>query len=61
LAWMGLRCVPLPGGALMGRGLPLQLNFLAFAVPGAIAALAMTAYALNERRSSTDLITAQAL
>ena len=49
------------GGALMGIELPLQLNFLAFAVPGAIAALAMTAYALNERRSSTDLITAQAL
>lgn len=52
---------PLLGGALMGIELPLQLNFLAFAVPGAIAALAMTAYALNERRSSTDLITAQAL
>ncbi|MDY7533049.1 MFS transporter [Pseudomonas sp. Bout1] len=52
---------PLLGGALMGIELPLQLNFLAFAVPGAIAALAMTAYALNERRSSTDLVTAQAL
>ncbi|UVH51690.1 MFS transporter [Pseudomonas sp. CBSPBW29] len=52
---------PLLGGALMGIELPLQLNFLAFAVPGAIAALAMTAYALNGRRSSTDLITAQAL
>jgi len=46
---------PLLGGALMGIELPLQLNFLAFAVPGAIAALAMTAYALNERRGSADL------
>jgi len=41
---------PMLGGALMGIDLPLQLNFLAFAVPGAIAALAMTAFALNERR-----------
>ncbi|MFJ3468079.1 MFS transporter [Pseudomonas sp. NPDC090201] len=43
---------PMLGGALMGIELPLQLNFLAFAVPGAIAALAMTAFALNERRGA---------
>nr|BFE97072.1 hypothetical protein GCM10020185_76080 [Pseudomonas brassicacearum subsp. brassicacearum] len=42
---------PLLGGALMGIELPLQLNFMAFAIPGAIAALAMTAFALNERRA----------
>jgi len=52
---------PLLGGALMGIELPLQLNFLAFAIPGAIAALAMTAYALNERRGSADLLAARAL
>ncbi|MNQ69158.1 4-hydroxybenzoate transporter PcaK [compost metagenome] len=32
---------PLLGGALLGINLPLQLNFMAFAIPGAIAALAM--------------------
>ena len=38
---------PLLGGALMGIELPLQLNFMAFAIPGAIAALAMAVFALN--------------
>ena len=37
-------------GALMSVELPLQLNFLVFAIPGAIAALAMLTYALNVRR-----------
>lgn len=32
---------PLLGGALLGISLPLPLNFMAFAIPGAIAALAM--------------------
>ena len=41
---------PLLGGALMSAELPLQLNFLVFAIPGAIAALAMLTYALNVRR-----------
>lgn len=41
---------PLLGGALMGIELPLQLNFMAFAIPGALAALAMTVFAFNERR-----------
>jgi AAHS family benzoate transporter-like MFS transporter len=52
---------PLLGGALMGIQLPLQLNFIAFAIPGAIAALAMTAYALNERRTSSQAVAAGAL
>lgn len=52
---------PLLGGALMGIQLPLQLNFIAFAIPGAVAALAMTAYALNERRTRTHLAAARAL
>ena len=47
---------PLLGGALMGIELPLQLNFLAFALPGAIAALAMTMFAFNERRTAPDAI-----
>lgn len=42
---------PLLGGALMGIELPLQLNFMAFAIPGAIAALAMLVFALNSARS----------
>ncbi|MDD1131218.1 MFS transporter [Pseudomonas shahriarae] len=52
---------PLLGGALMAIELPLQLNFMAFAVPGAIAALAMTVFALNERRTAIRLPAAQAL
>ncbi|MBM7059096.1 MFS transporter [Pseudomonas sp. UL073] len=44
---------PLLGGALMGINLPLQLNFMAFAVPGVIAALAMLVYSLNERRGQS--------
>ena len=41
---------PLLGGALLGINLPLQLNFMAFAVPGAIAALAMTVFTLSGQR-----------
>ena len=43
---------PLLGGALMGINLPLQLNFMAFAIPGAIAALAMTVFALSRPRQA---------
>ncbi|MBF0674300.1 MFS transporter [Pseudomonas sp.] len=48
---------PLLGGALMGINLPLQLNFMAFAIPGLIAALAMTAFAVSGQRSSPDVPT----
>ncbi|MBF8730145.1 MFS transporter [Pseudomonas guariconensis] len=41
---------PLLGGALMGINLPLQLNFIAFAIPGAIAALAMAVHLASSRR-----------
>ncbi|MES2868565.1 MAG: MFS transporter [Pseudomonadota bacterium] len=41
---------PLLGGALMGMNLPLQLNFIAFAVPGAIAALAMALFVFSSHR-----------
>lgn len=41
---------PLLGGALMGINLPLQLNFIAFAAPGAIAALAMAVHLASGRR-----------
>lgn len=41
---------PLLGGALMGINLPLQLNFIAFAIPGAVAALAMTVHVLSGKR-----------
>ncbi|WP_437882261.1 MFS transporter [Pseudomonas sp. LRF_L74] len=54
---------PLLGGALMGIELPLQLNFLAFAVPGAIAALAMLVFVMNStrhRRASLPLAAAKA-
>ncbi|WP_313338094.1 MFS transporter [Stutzerimonas nitrititolerans] len=43
---------PLLGGALLGINLPLQLNFIAFAIPGVIAALAMTVFAVSGQRSS---------
>lgn len=43
---------PLLGGALLGINLPLQLNFMAFAIPGAIAALAMTVFAISSQRAS---------
>jgi AAHS family benzoate transporter-like MFS transporter len=45
----------------MAIELPLQLNFIAFAIPGAVAALAMTVFALNERRTRIPLPAAQAL
>lgn len=38
---------PLLGGALMGIELPLQLNFMAFAIPGVVAALAMMVFAMS--------------
>ena len=41
---------PLLGGALMAINLPLQLNFIAFAIPGAIAALAMALFTLSGQR-----------
>ncbi|MFL1585878.1 MFS transporter [Stutzerimonas stutzeri] len=44
---------PLLGGALLGISLPLQLNFIAFAVPGVIAALAMAVFAISSKRSGT--------
>jgi AAHS family benzoate transporter-like MFS transporter len=37
---------------LLGISLPLQLNFMAFALPGAVAALAMTVFAISNRRSA---------
>jgi len=43
---------PLLGGALLGINLPLQLNFLAFAIPGAIAAIAMSVFAISSQRSN---------
>ncbi|BAP45507.1 benzoate transporter BenK [Pseudomonas sp. StFLB209] len=44
---------PLLGGALMGINLPLQLNFMAFAIPGAIAAIAMTVFAISAQRQAS--------
>jgi AAHS family benzoate transporter-like MFS transporter len=43
---------PLLGGALLGISLPLQLNFMAFAIPGAIAAIAMLVFSLSGRESA---------
>lgn len=44
---------PLLGGALMSINLPLQLNFIAFAVPGVIAALAMALFVQAGKRDKT--------
>ncbi len=43
---------PLLGGALLGINLPLQLNFMAFAVPGVIAAVAMAIFSVSSNRST---------
>lgn len=43
---------PLLGGALLGINLPLQLNFMAFAIPGAIAAIAMLVFSLSGRENA---------
>ena len=54
---------PLLGGALLGINLPLQLNFIAFAIPGVIAALAMTLFVLSrrpERATPAPLVVAKA-
>lgn len=40
---------PLLGGALLGINLPMQLNFIAFAIPGVIAALAMILFSLRQQ------------
>ncbi|GAB2454778.1 MFS transporter [Comamonas humi] len=45
---------PLLGGSLMAAALPLQMNFLAFAVPGLVAALAMGCFILWYRRNPGD-------
>ena len=41
---------PLLGGALMTAQLPLQLNFMVFAIPGAVAALAMLVFSLLQQQ-----------
>lgn len=46
---------PILGGALLGINLPLQLNFLAFAIPGAIAAIAMAIFAISSHKKSADV------
>ena len=52
---------PVLGGVLMGVGLPLHLNFVAFAIPGVIAALAMAVFAVSARRRAfTAALPAQA-
>lgn len=48
---------PLLGGALLGINLPLQLNFMAFAIPGAIAAIAMVIFSLSGRESGSSRLT----
>lgn len=40
---------PLLGGTLMAAALPLQMNFLVFAIPGLVAALAMAYFILRYR------------
>ncbi|MGV6476470.1 MFS transporter [Azotobacter vinelandii] len=39
---------PLLGGALVGMSLPLQMNFIAFAIPGLLAAIAMALFCLRQ-------------
>ena len=51
---------PLLGGALLGINLPLQLNFIAFAIPGVVAALAMTLFVLSSKRQQAPAQAAKA-
>jgi AAHS family benzoate transporter-like MFS transporter len=44
---------PTLGGVLLGQNLPLQQNFLIFAVPAAISAVAMLVFALSNSRRTT--------
>ena len=44
---------PILGGALLAAELPLQANFLAFAIPGAVATVAMIVFALREQARRT--------
>ena len=43
---------PLLGGSLLAAALPLQMNFLAFALPGLVAAMAMGAFVLWYKRDA---------
>ncbi|MDO4232009.1 MAG: MFS transporter [Lautropia sp.] len=43
---------PLLGGSLMAVALPLKMNFLAFAAPGLLAAVAIGVLAVRERRAN---------
>ena len=47
---------PLLGGSLLAAALPLQMNFLMFAIPGLVAALAMGCFILFNLRSATPLV-----
>ena len=47
---------PLLGGSLLAAALPLQMNFLVFAIPGLVATLAMGCFILFNRRSATPLV-----
>lgn len=44
---------PLLGGSLMAAALPLNLNFLVFAIPGLVAALAIGVFIASQRRSAS--------
>ncbi len=43
---------PLLGGSLVAAALPLKMNFLAFAVPGLVAALAVCVFIVGNRRKA---------
>ncbi len=45
---------PILGGALLAAELPLQANFLAFAIPGAVATVAMIVFALRQQTRRTQ-------
>lgn len=54
---------PLLGGSLLAISLPLQLNFIAFALPGVVAALAMAWFNLVQSRQlkQAQILAAEAL
>lgn len=52
---------PLLGGALMTAQLPLQLNFFAFAIPGAVATLAMLVFTMRQSSLAVGAVAPAAL
>jgi MFS transporter, AAHS family, benzoate transport protein len=50
----GAICGPILGGALMGMNLPVEINFYSFAIPGVIAAIAISFVSLRAHAATRE-------